>query len=518
MESFGQKLEEIRRLYEQGMNVEAQEKAEALITEAQTHNDKPTEAHALISVGITFLNRGILERALQCFNAAEEILLHHGEPADVLPCLVNTAIVLNQLGRCEDALRYYQRAFEIAGDNETLQHAQLHNGMGNVLNQMKRFEDALEAFRQVERISRLHGSDYGVAMGLRNMAACLVELGQFKDALQVGKSAYSLANQFGYKALLAGAIQSMAEALMGMGEPHQSYALLQQYLNTVTELGEDYHLRYHYHLLYRAAKACNLFESALSHLEQYREVNERMTTSERNKTVNQLHIQYETQKKEVALQKALLLKKETELAAWKSRMNPHFLFNALAGIQRMLHQHLVDEAMRAIENFTHLTREILQQSSMEYVTVQREADMLKSYIELEKMQLDKNFTYHIKGVEDCSFFEIPPLMLQPIIENALLHGLRHKEGQKILNICFELVTDDALKVTIEDNGIGRKQSAALNARRTNHQSFALASIQERIALFREKKSMMIDFNIEDKYKNEAPAGTTVVFNFTYPNL
>jgi sensor histidine kinase YesM len=277
-------------------------------------------------------------------------------------------------------------------------------------------------------------------------------------------------------------------------------------------------LRYHYHLLYRAAKACNLFESALSHLEQYREVNERMTTSERNKTVNQLHIQYETQKKEVALQKALLLKKETELAAWKSRMNPHFLFNALAGIQRMLHQHLVDEAMRAIENFTHLTREILQQSSMEYVTVQREADMLKSYIELEKMQLDKNFTYHIKGVEDCSFFEIPPLMLQPIIENALLHGLRHKEGQKILNICFELVTDDALKVTIEDNGIGRKQSAALNARRTNHQSFALASIQERIALFREKKSMMIDFNIEDKYKNEAPAGTTVVFNFTYPNL
>lgn len=510
--------EQAKALYEKGENEQAAAIAFRALEYAQQNKDKQQQATAHNTIGITYLKRSQYEKAIIHFLQAESILIAMDNPRELLPCLVNIAIVLNAQKRFNEAQHYYYKALEAVGAEDSMQKAQVLNGLGNLLHNTNRHNDALEYFLQVKSIAEKFNSPFGVAMGARNAAACLLELAQYDTAYAMAEQAWQVATDNHFAELGIGAVQSMAEAALKKEDGKQALQLLENTLAQAIQLNDDYNLRYHYWLLYQAYKQLNHAAQALHYHELWSEVDKRMNDSERVKSVNQLHIQYETEKKEVALQKALLLQKETELAAWKSRMNPHFLFNALAGIQRMLHQHLLEEAIRAIENFSLLTREILQQSSLEYVTVQREADMLKAYIELEKMQLDQHFTYHIEGAEDCSFFEIPPLMLQPIIENALHHGLRNKQGEKKLHIRFELLSDDALKVTIEDNGIGRKQSAALNAMRTNHQSFALASIEERMALLREKNSMMIDFYIEDKYENEVPTGTTVVFNFTYANL
>ena len=507
--------EQAKDLYEKGAHEQAAAIAFSALALAEQNQDQQQQATAHNTIGITYLKRSLYEKAIVHFLQAENLLSALNNPRELLPCLVNIAIVLNAQKRFEEAQHYYQKALDVVGAEGTMQKAQVLNGLGNLLHNTNRHSEALECFLQVKSIAEKYNVAYGVAMGGRNAGACLIELAQYDAAYALAENALHTAKANGFAELGIGAVQAMAEAAFKKGDSDKAAQLLNEYLPDAIQLNDDYNLRYHYWLLYLSCKQLNNTPQALHYHELWSEVDKRMNDAERVKTVNELHIQYETEKKEVALQKALLLQKETELAALKSRMNPHFLFNALAGIQQKLQQHKVDEAISAIENFALLTREVLRHSSMEYVTVQREADMLKAYIELEKLQLDQHFAYSITGADESSFFEIPPLMLQPVIENALKHGLRHKQGKKTLNVSFELLNDDALKVTIDDNGIGREASAILNAKRNGHDSFALASIHERIALLRDKNSMQIEFYIEDKYEYEQPAGTRTVFNFRY---
>jgi sensor histidine kinase YesM len=105
---------------------------------------------------------------------------------------------------------------------------------------------------------------------------------------------------------------------------------------------------------------------------------------------------------------------------------------------------------------------------------------------------------------------VPSLLVQPFIENALVHGLLHKEGEKQLDIVFSFV-DNVLQCVITDNGIGRKKAAEIGKRQGNHHaSFALSSIEKRLAIFKKQYSDTIGYRIEDLYKNETATGTRIV--------
>ena len=202
---------------------------------------------------------------------------------------------------------------------------------------------------------------------------------------------------------------------------------------------------------------------------------------------------------------------ESELKALKSQMNPHFIFNALNSIQEQFMYGDKAIANEQMGNFTTLTRQILSVSGKKEITLANEIDILTRYLELEKMRFDSDFFFSIHLTEsiDDEYIKIPPMLIQPFVENSIKHGLLHKNGFKKLTINFDIdQNDEYLLVSIEDNGIGRKKSEEIK-NKNNHNSFSTGSITQRLQLINNSE-MGNDLAYEDLINKEGKGiGTKV---------
>ncbi|MBI1288912.1 MAG: hypothetical protein GC178_15195 [Flavobacteriales bacterium] len=203
---------------------------------------------------------------------------------------------------------------------------------------------------------------------------------------------------------------------------------------------------------------------------------------------------------------------ELKLNALQSQMNPHFVFNVLNSIQDAFVSNNVMEANRYMTDFSKLMRLFLESSDDKFITLSKEIKLLSYYMELERMRLDKKFEFEflVDDDLDTDHYRIPTMILQPIVENAILHGLRYKEGEGKLSILFKLEEDDGLLVSIEDNGVGRKRSAEINTtRRKDHVSKAASIIEERIQIINSGSNDHIEMHYIDLEDDNGPIGTRV---------
>ncbi len=170
-----------------------------------------------------------------------------------------------------------------------------------------------------------------------------------------------------------------------------------------------------------------------------------------------------------------------ELTALRSQMNPHFIFNCLNSIESYIIKNETVKASEYLNDFSRLIRLILQNSRSNYVTIKDELEALKLYMEMENLRLTKSFSYEIKLDEslDPDNTEIPPMLMQPYVENAIWHGLMHKEESGTILVELKKL-DDFLLCTIEDDGVGRKRSSELQSKRHKKTSMGMNITQERI--------------------------------------
>lgn len=213
----------------------------------------------------------------------------------------------------------------------------------------------------------------------------------------------------------------------------------------------------------------------------------------------------------INLEHQLKLSQETALRA---QMNPHFIFNVLNSIKSYIYENDKKKAASYLQRFSDLVRKILEQSSVSWVKLDEEIELLKLYIELESMLFIDEFKYTIELDDDIdsSHISLPSLILQPYIENAFKHGLRHKTGEKKLDIVFSMdTTSSVLNITITDNGIGRDQSKIINDTATKkHQSFSTEAIHK-VTVLNQNQPGIIAVNYKDLYNsNNKGIGTSVV--------
>lgn len=198
------------------------------------------------------------------------------------------------------------------------------------------------------------------------------------------------------------------------------------------------------------------------------------------------------------------------LTALRAQMNPHFIFNSLSTIQSKVILNDMQAATTQLNKFARLMRQILELSGEEEITVKRELQMLKDYLEIEQIRMNGDLIYQISAEDELENLYIPSLITQPFVENALIHGLRHKQGAKQLDVGFN-TENRLLKITITDNGIGRSESARINLNRTKHKSFAMSAYQRRIELLNQLQNSQISITVEDlKDKDQRALGTRVV--------
>lgn len=203
---------------------------------------------------------------------------------------------------------------------------------------------------------------------------------------------------------------------------------------------------------------------------------------------------------------------DLKLNALRSQMNPHFVFNVLNSIQECFLNQDLEEANQYLSDFSKLMRLFLETSGERYNTLTKELSILQPYVELERMRLQFKFKFDISVDDEIDMDEIhvPSMIIQPIVENAILHGLRYKEGEGKLSLEFTLVDSGTLKVMVQDDGIGRVRSSEINQKKKgDHESMANKIINERMELLNLSETDRLEINIEDLYTDGTPAGTKV---------
>jgi ligand-binding sensor domain-containing protein len=204
---------------------------------------------------------------------------------------------------------------------------------------------------------------------------------------------------------------------------------------------------------------------------------------------------------------------ELESTALKSQMNPHFIFNCLNSIQQSIFSGDVTSANRYIAGLAGLIRMTLNNSSKAFVRMQEEVEYLSSYLELEKMRFKNRIDYDVSVDESVngSAVLMPPMLIQPYVENGLHHGLQHKkEGTGRISVCFQQ-KDGSLVVTVEDNGVGRGGAPGKSGReRQVHSPRGMSLTEDRIAILNKLYIDKARLQITDLMDvGGRPAGTRV---------
>lgn len=176
---------------------------------------------------------------------------------------------------------------------------------------------------------------------------------------------------------------------------------------------------------------------------------------------------------------------ELEMQALRAQMNPHFIFNCLSAIDNLIQTNQADKATTCLSRFARLIRNVLDSSKNNLVPFQKDFDTMKLYLELEQFRCNNKFQYQLLAADELlqGDYKVPPLIVQPFIENAIHHGLLNKqEGSREVTIQARLERDDIVYY-VTDNGIGRSMAENLKAiNRPNQQSYGIAITKERIQL------------------------------------
>jgi LytS/YehU family sensor histidine kinase len=247
-------------------------------------------------------------------------------------------------------------------------------------------------------------------------------------------------------------------------------------------------------------------------------IKRRETRNIRKLSANALRIQnLENEKKQHAMQQRTA---ELEMQALRAQMNPHFIFNCLNAINHFILVNEVNTASDYLTKFSRLIRIVLDNSFKKNIFLSEELEYLHLYIALEQIRFDHHFSYRIsfEQVHDIDAIVIPPMLLQPFIENAIWHGLMFKEGNGILTIELKK-ENETLICLITDNGIGRKRSAELKSSlSSNKKSFGMNITASRLQLLNEGLGNRIGLEITDLLDTAGQsAGTRVVITIPMEN-
>ena len=477
------------------------------------------------------------------------------------------AHILTQNNDLENTKKYYLYAFSEAQKNKDFKLlvnicyrlCRIYNG-GIIVN----LDSSIYYGEWGMRIAKEAGYERGYADMINIVAAPIIRNGQYRRGLELSQEALRFADTYDFS------LQTQYYLILNQGF---AYERLGVYDSAWQKMLEGWKMRPigidHYRLKYLIHKARNENHEALLALETHKfksdsviqtrhetklsSLQARLEASAKEKEIESLTGQAEKQAFQITQQRYFLvglglivffaggggiilyrqrqLKQEqaitkieleearkrldvekqyraSELKAIRSQMNPHFIFNALNSIQDLVLKGNIENSYSYITMFSNLVRQMLTYSENEFIEFEQEIKLLELYLSLEKLRFKKDFTYEI-AVNNVEDIMLPPFLVQPFIENSLVHGLLHREGEKKLKIAFELKED--LICTIEDNGVGRDKSKAIKQRQqAGHDSFSGKAILKRFEILSNVFNGKFGYTYHDLYENDEPSGTRIV--------
>lgn len=483
-----------------------------------------------LNIGNTLMTRGEVEEALVHFGRAMGPLERLGDRSRIALCLSAIGAANTARGLYDQALQDHLRALEIQreiGDKPRMARSLLR--LGELHRTQRRHREALDLYRQGLRVNEEMADALLEADLRQGMGEVLETLGDASGARTAFEHALRSAGSAGYKKGIVAAHGALAAHHGRRGVFQQAYehhVLFSAFKDSLFNEESDRRitdLKARYETAVKDQEL-RLKDSELELLDQERALQE-ARIGRQHATVRYLIagfvlivvfaivvLRLAAQKRRAAFERRLL---ETEQKALRAQMNPHFIFNVLNSIQYYAGRNDMVAVETYLNKFTKLIRAILEQSRTPFIPLSQELEMLRLYLDLERMRFEDKFE-HVIEVDpkiDTGRVHIPGMLVQPIVENAIKHGIRHKKGEALVKVSF-LHEGDKLVCSVADNGVGRDAARRMNGdgreNGNGHQPVATAIIGERMDALGTLHGIQLACVTEDLTDAEGrPTGTRV---------
>ncbi len=426
--------------------------------------------------------------------------------------------------------------------------------IGTDYNKLKDYKKSVFYYMESKKYIGLFGDDMSSAEICNSVGAAYFLMKQYDSAYKYANKAYGLAKRINHKQAIVGTMATLANIKYEMGENESAKKIAIEAMEIVKTI----HFTLQIPDLALTLKKIHLkdknYKGALEAYEMQISARDSLTKEDIKKQALEKEFTYNLEKKEdtnklltqqnqiqslelnrnkylmsgfgllvtlvliimwlLIRQNKLRAEQQSMLLEQKlisSQMNPHFVFNSLNSIQQLIMSKENDKAELYLSKFSKLIRELLESNAKESLTISEEADILKGYIEMEARRFGKSLTFSINIDEKINKenANIPHMMIQPFVENAIWHGLLPKDGHRNLTVNFLYDTVKTVKCIVKDNGVGREASRK-KANTFKKRSLALSFIKQRLELMRETLKVNVSVEIIDEINGRGESlGTRV---------
>ncbi|MGZ6489473.1 MAG: tetratricopeptide repeat protein [Bacteroidia bacterium] len=523
------------------------------------------------NIGISYSDMGNNTKAMEYYMLSLDLARKTKNTLQTINTLCNIATIYKVQGNYKKAFEYYTESLNLAEDQKDEQNIAINRGnLGSLFSAQNKYHMALESYLIALEIDSRVGSKSNVVGWLINIGDVYQNQGDSADrvgnahvmqnkrelALEYYNKAAKKAKDIGNEYLEAFAFCNAGNLCVSMNAFNEAEKYLRGSLGIAKKINSQEVIMDSYLNFYTLYSKTKEYDKALDNYERYISVKDSLANIENSRIISELQVKFETEKKETENRSLLQENKLQSLAIKNQRitlatigilfillcavgfliirqnklksqqlaiqfeqkllrtqMNPHFIFNSLASIESFIYDHQPKEAGIYLSSFSRLMRLILEYSSAEFVTIEKEIEIVNHYLTLQKMRLDDNLTYEIHVTEEINIEQtyLPPMLTQPFIENAIEHGFRGSKKAGEVKISFSKI-GDKLQVQIVDNGVGIEKALKQKEDHEKHQSMAMQITSERLAFLNKSKRKKLSFVVSDMGNSETGiTGTKITF-------
>lgn len=469
--------------------------------------EKHSVSKSYNNIGVVYKSQQKNTEALYYFKKALEIQLEIGEPAAAVS-LMNIGVIYAEQKNLSEAFRYYNMSKKLFEKNDNKRgFALLNNYYGDFYRDKKEYSKAARYYNEALRLYEEMQNKFGASLALYNLGVLNSDLKKYDEAIVFATKSLAYARNIGVLDQTYHSEKLLSELYGFKNNPQLSFYHYKNYIiardSVVNQDNNEKMVRFEMESEYKR-KAALVAEEAKrnTQLTMFLIIGIFLLAGLIFVIYNRRQI-----KRRLTLQKEVA---EYEQKALHLQMNPHFVFNCLGSISSFIVQNGTDSALKYLSKFSKLMRLTLEYSKGALIPIEKEIESLQNYLELEQLRFHNKFEFALKSSDKVEFnMGIPPLLIQPFVENAILHGMVPKEGKGKIEVNFDVYNGQFI-CTITDDGVGISKSKHLKQDSvTAHKSMALEITKKRLEIMEAITLKSAQIDIQELKNREEVVGTKV---------
>ncbi|MCL6104013.1 MAG: tetratricopeptide repeat protein [Bacteroidetes bacterium] len=527
----------------------------------ESRNEKGSLINGYNNIGNIYLSQAEYPVALEYYLKVCRICEEEKNEKDIVCTLINIGYIYVQLKQYDKAKQCVLDAkVKAAKANNLLDVGNALHALSSIYANERDFKNTIKYLKEAKAIFDEMQSQYDQITVIQNLGSIYNQLGENEKALKYFNSALPIAQKIGDNQLISALYGNIGAAYSDKGDFRKAKEYMLKSEKLFKEINDKLSLLGISENIIVLYARINQPDSVKKYLDKYKQLQDTIYNEKNSKAVAEMQTKYETEKKDkeilalsleaekkkntiwaIAAGSSLLLvvllsgfvvfrnkKKreqavlslmasESDMKALRAQLNPHFMFNCIHTINGLLNELKIQESRTCLDKFSNLTRSVLENSKKREIPLSDELETLRLYMDLENMRFIRPFQYEFiiePGIVPETTL-VPPLILQPFVENSIKHGFRdpEKPGQLKIEIRTE---NESLVCSVEDNGVGRNTVNIKTGSGFKKESLGIKLTEERLDLISKTKKTQSHFSIKDLVDgNNKPDGTRVEMYLPY---